>query len=517
MGGELVSLTDVQSYSQQLASQQSKLKNYDLYYDGEQPIRFISPEVRRLVGDRLTELVINWPQLVLDSIENRLDVDGFRLAGEDSPDDNLWTRWVENDMPVESQTTHLESMLYGWSGVSAWPEGNSGDKPVYAVETPRETLLDFAPGTRMLRAAYKQWTDGKAINARIYFPDRVEVYQGQSNQQVTNADGSTSTTLPYSIASVVKQVDELRNPLGAVPIVPMVNRRRTVRLTGKSELDPILPLADAINKLATDLMVTSEFYAEPKRWATGIQLPATGGEGADNVARIRAEVRAFWDAQEKGRTRIGGAGVTFGQDKPADLGQIVSAIEMLVQYLGALGVLPPHFLGISTANPASADAIRSSESSLVKRAERKQRPFGGGWKRLQCFGQAISEGVTYADLDPKYQQMETVWKTANTPVISQAGDFAQKMVDSEVMAVPTAQEWIGMTPAQMERDKQYRKDAGPIAELEARLAFARLLQKQDGVDPATAFAMAGLTAAQVTQATADAVVAPAETPPGVAP
>jgi hypothetical protein len=513
MGGELVSLDQVKTYSQQLQGQQRQLKAYDLYYDGEQPIRFISPEVRRLVGDRLTELVINWPQLVLDSIENRLDVDGFRLAGSDSVDDDLWSRWVGNGMDVDSQTAHLESMLYGWSAVSAWPEGNTGNDPVFALETPRETLLDFTPGTRVLRAAYKQWADGKGIDCRLYLPDRVEVYQGQSNQSVNNPDGTTSASMPYNVSSVVKQVDELPNPLGVVPFSPLVNRRRTAKLSGKSELDPILPLADAINKLATDLMVTSEFYAEPRRWATGIQLPAKGGEGADTVQRIQAEVRAYWDALEKGRTRLGGTGVTFGQDKPADLGQIVSAIEMLVQYLGALGVLPPHFLGISTANPSSADAIRSSEASLVKRAERKQRPLGGGWKTLQCYGQAIAEGIPVADLDPKYLRMETVWSSSETQTISQLGDFAQKMVDAEVMSVPTAQEWIGMTPEQQARDKKYRADAGPIADLEARLAFARELQKQDGVDPATAFAMAGLTAAQTATAAADAVVAPAATPP----
>jgi hypothetical protein len=493
MGGELVSLGQVKAYAQQLSHQQRQLAVYDNYYDGLQPISFISSEVRRLVGNRLTELVINWPQLVLDSIENRLDVEGFRLGGADTADAGLWSTWQANNMDVESQVGHLEALLYGRSAISVWPDGNTGSDPIFAVETPRETLVDYAPGTRKVRAAYKQWSDGKQVNACIYLPDRVEVYQGQSRATVTNSDGTKSTSMPYDISSVVKQVDELRNPIGAVPIVPLVNRRRTAQLNGKSELDSILPLADAINKLATDLMVTSEFYAEPRRWATGIQLPAKGGEGADTVARIQAEVRAYWDALEKGRTRIGGQGVQFGQDTPADLGQIVSAIEMLVQYLGALGVLPPHFLGVSTANPASADAIRSSEASLVKRAERKKRPFGGTWETAQCYAQAIKEDVSFADLDPKYLQMETVWGSSETQIISQLGDFAQKMVDAEIMSVPTAQEWIGMTPQQRARDAMFRKSADPLLATEERLALAHQLIRR-GLDPDMALAQAGLTA-----------------------
>ena len=493
MGGERVSLDQVRAYAQRLNAQQRALKVYDDYYDGCQPISFISPEVRQLVGNRLTELVINWPQLVLDSIENRLDVEGFRLDGADDADSDLWATWQANDMDVESQVGHLEAMLYGRSGVSAWPEGNNGNKPVYSIETPRETLFDYEPGTRRVRAVFKQWADGNQVNARIFLPDRVEVYQGESRAQVTNANGTTTAAMAYDISSVVKQVDELRNPLGVVPVVPLVNRRRTARLDGKSELDSILPLADAINKLATDLMVTSEFYAEPRRWATGIQMPSPGGEGADAIARLQAEVRARWDAIEKGRTRVGGQGVTFGQDQQADLSQIVSAIEMLVQYLGALGVLPPHFLGISTANPASADAIRSSEASMVKRAERKKIPFGGTWETLQCFGQAIKEGVRVDQLDPKYQRMETVWASSETQTISQLGDFAQKMVDAEVMTVPTAQEWIGMTPAQQARDALYRKGADPLIATEERMALAHQLIRQ-GLDPQTALQQAGLTA-----------------------
>lgn len=497
MGGESVSLEQVATYSRQLNSQQRDLKILDLYYDGDQPISFISPEVRRLVGNRLTELVINWPQLVLDSIENRLDVDGFRLGGNDDADQDLWTTWTAQDMVVNSQVGHLEAMLYGRSGVSVWPEGNTGNNPLWSIETPHETLFDYAPGTRHVRAVYKQWADDTSVNARIYLPDRVEVYEGQSRAQVTNADGSTSASIPYSIASVVKQVDELPNPLGAVPVIPLVNRQRTAKLNGKSELDPILPLADAVNKLATDLMVTSEFYAEPRRWATGIQMPAPGGEGADTLQRLQAEVRARWDAIEKGRTRIGGVGVQFGQDQAADLLQICNAIEMLVRFLGALGVLPPQWLGIAATNPASADAIRASEAAAVKRAERKKNPFGGTWKTAQCYSQAIKEGVRVANLDPKYLRMETVWATAETQTISQLGDFAQKMVDAQIMAVPTAQEWIGMTPQQRLRDAQFRKAADPMVATEERLALAHQLIRQ-GLDPQTALAQAGLTDAVAT-------------------
>jgi hypothetical protein len=58
---------------------------------------------------------------------------------------------------------------------------------------------------------------------------------------------------------------------------------------------------------------------------------------------------------------------------------------MLAAQIAAIAGLPPHYVGLmSQANPASADAIRSAEASLVKRALRKQRVFGGSWERVHA-------------------------------------------------------------------------------------------------------------------------------------
>lgn len=493
-----MSMQQLSSLAKRLNSQQRMLNILDSYYDGSQAISFLHPDVRRLVGNRLTTLVINWPAHVLDSLEDRLDVQGFMLGGADDADKDLWTTWQTNGMDVDSQIAHLEALLYGRSAVSVWPEGNNGSDPIMAIETPKQVLVDYEPGTRKVRAAIKQWSDEKQVNATLFLPNTVEVYQGSSSSQVTNADGTMSAAAPYDISSVVKLVDILPNPLGVVPIVPMVNRRRTTLMDGQSELTPIIPLADAVNKLATDMMVTSEFYAQPRRWATGIQIPPSGGEGADTKARLQAEAQAQWDASAAGRTWLGGEGVSFGQFEEAQLSSFVSAIEMLTNFLGALGVLPPHYMGISTKNPASADAIRSAEASLTKRAERKQTPFGGTWTTAQCYAQAIKEGVAVADLDPKYLSMQTVWANPETQTITQLGDFAQKMVAAEIFAIPTAQEWVGMSPQQRERDNQFREAESPLQDLQTKLAFAKQLMTEEGIEQPAAFAAAGLSLAQGT-------------------
>ena len=65
------------------------------------------------------------------------------------------------------------------------------------------------------------------------------------------------------------------NPLGAVPIVPIVNSGRLLNRAGRSELASIAPMADGINKLATDMMVTAEFYTDPAAVCDGHPDSAT--------------------------------------------------------------------------------------------------------------------------------------------------------------------------------------------------------------------------------------------------
>jgi hypothetical protein len=238
-------------------------------------------------------------------------------------------------------------------------------------------------------------------------------------------------------------------------------------------------------------------------------------EGPEAKRRIQEEASAYWDAATKGKTWLAGPNVQFGQFQEAELSSFVSAIEMLTNFLGALGVLPPHYMGISTKNPASADAIRSAEASLVKRAQRKQRPSGGSWETAMAYATAIKQGVRVADLDPKYRAMETVWADPETRTIAQLGDFAFKMVDSEIVAIPTAQEMIGMTPQQRQRDADFRKRMTPLDALQAKLAFAKQLQTQEGLTQEAAFAAAGLATTAV-GGTVSTVQPDAPTPPPAA-
>lgn len=134
-----------------------------------------------------------------------------------------------------------------------------------------------------------------------------------------------------------------------------------------------------------------------------------------------------------------------GQFTAADLNNFHGSIRQLAVLASGLLGLPPHYLGYASDNPASADAIRSAEARLVKRAERHQRTFGGAWER------AMRIALAMMDRDPsEANRLETVWRDAATPTRAAQADAAVKMVQAGVIDDVQAQEDAGYTPGQRE-------------------------------------------------------------------
>jgi len=56
----------------------ARLREYDAYYEGEQPLSYMHPELIQQLEGQVRQVVINWPQLIVDSVEERLNIEGFR-------------------------------------------------------------------------------------------------------------------------------------------------------------------------------------------------------------------------------------------------------------------------------------------------------------------------------------------------------------------------------------------------------------------------------------------------------
>jgi hypothetical protein len=496
MGGGCVSVDQIKSLASDLqrrrttnwATSGMSVLGYDdlnRYYTATQPIQFLHEEVREQTNGRLKCLAINWARVIVGAIEERLDVEGFRV-GDQASEDDLWRMWQANNLDEWSQLGHTDSMVNGRAFGIAWGDEEDPTTPRLTVESATQVTCQYVPGTTELAAAAKFYNDnpGELMSEAtgwLYLPDRVERYRG-------TVRGTGFTTW-------AEDGPPLPNPLGVVPVVPLVNRPKLTDLCGESELTDVIPILDAVNKLGTDMMVSSEYHSMPRRWATNMTLPR------DRRARneLRSAAREEWDELQKGRTMLGGKGVAFGQFAEAQLDNYINAIKLLVSQIAAIAGLPPHYLGISADNPASADAIRSAESSLVKKAFRKQRSFGGGWERLMRLAVAIRDGIPYDQVGAAFQAMETQWADPNTSSPGVKADAAIKLVASTppIIDVQQAQEDLGYSPQQIERMEDRKRAAvqeSAVGDVRAKLALAQELQATHGLSTPAAYATVGLFA-----------------------
>jgi hypothetical protein len=135
------------------------------------------------------------------------------------------------------------------------------------------------------------------------------------------------------------------------------------------------------------------------------------------------------------------------------LSGFTNAIESLTSHLAALSGLPASYFGLTTTNPASADAIRSSEATLVQKARRRQRAWGGAWEEAMRLATAVRDGR----FDPRLNQLETVWRDPESRTVAQTADAMTKLVAAGLVPIEQALEDIGYSPTQIERMKQMRR------------------------------------------------------------
>lgn len=422
------------------------LKKLNTYYEGTQLLSYMAPELAQELQSTVRQVVINWPRLVVDSVEERLDVEGFRFPDQPDADRDLWRIWQANDMDEQSQQGHLDALVMGRAYVVIGTRADDGDDdddiPLITVESPLDMFAEFDPQTRVVRAAVKRWKDGAGTDndpdhATLYLPDSTIWWVKDRGVWGPDPDHERDD-----------------HGIGEPMVEVLANRPRLKKPNGVSELADVIPISDAACKIATDMMVSAEYHATPRRAAFGFGEEDFVDESGRRISAFSRIIGRMW-ATEKSRG-TGEDNADIIQFPEATLSNFHETIKQLAALVASISGLPPHFLGQSTDTPASADAIRSSETRLVKRAERKQRRAGGTWERVMRKAMRIRDGAWNAEA----RSLETIWRDASTPTVAQVADAAVKKFTAKIVPLRQTREDLNYSQAQIQRmEEQDEADA----------------------------------------------------------
>jgi len=424
----------IYALSQALDDAQLPLRAHALYYAGGQPLAFIAPADVEALKSRIFKLPVNLTRLAVDVLADRLRIEGWNTGRGTPADLDLWRTWKRTGMVEGSDQVTRAALIYGRCPVSVW----SGTRGVsIRPESPAQTVVAYDPATGERSAALKRWQGAGYGWGVLYGPHAVRRLRTASNVPA-------GAELPAEGWTVV---ETLANPLGVVPVIDLVNRPAVGALAGVSEMADVEPLVDAICKLASDMLVSAEFGARPRRYTLGVEI-SEDDEG-NPVNPFVEGAQRVWQL-EGNRTDA-----MVGQLDPMSLTPYTEAISALVHQVAALSQLPPSMVGIAMNQPASAEALRAGEAGLAARARARQRAFTGPWAELIRLAAEITDGKPRSDLD----DVEPVWSDPETPTVAQAADAASKLVGAGILSVDGALDQLGYTPEQREAERVARRTA----------------------------------------------------------
>lgn len=417
----------VEKMLQALDLAQPKILKRDQYYRGTVPLRFAADKVE---GD-LRFFHTNLCRVAVQALAERLRLKRID-AMVDGVDASERARglWLASNMDQLLQSVLADALAVGSAYLIVWVDAHG--RPTVTVESAEHVISFHDPINRAVTGAVKRWFEkdhqGVVVNEHV-----VEYRADKVTHFVRGGHGRLEARESFD------------NPLGVVPVVPLINVGRVTDPEGYSVLDDLGSLVDMLSKLLADMITASEAVARPRRWATGVDLEENDGAGfmadgftADALApEPLPEVKApfsdddkMWIAEDD-RAK-------FGQLPGADLGGYKTAVDLVLQQIMSVSALPAHMVGVTSNQPASADAIRAAEASLTARAESRTRVFGLPIEQAVRLLVAADAGV-----DPSRVDVSVKWADPATRSQAQEADAITKLHSLGIVTTNEAREMFG--------------------------------------------------------------------------
>jgi hypothetical protein len=371
-----------------------------------------------------------WARLVVDSIAERMVVQGVHTTVGEEADRQAWELLQANRIDSDQRDVHTESFITGISYASV---AGDGDSVRITPETCLEVAHEPVPGDRRQTAAAIKLVggDGEWL-VELYTPGLVASW-------TTSYRDPTRTPLADRARAAWGDPVVVANGLGAVPFVPFENRP-TAATAGLSELDELLPVMERIQELELAKLIGVYSVTFPQKWATGL---AVSTERDPETGQVKPPF-------ESGPLRLwttAAADAKFGAFPSGDIDQYLKAVDDEIAELAAISRVPSYyFVQSNLANPPSAESLITSETGLVTKCVDRQASFGESWERIVRLAASAAGLAEIAD----DTELQIEWRSPERRNPAVIADAATKL---QAIGIPTQALWsfVGYSPQAIDR------------------------------------------------------------------
>ena len=354
-----------------------KRKNLDTlfsYLDGPQPLKYSTAKLAELFRNINARFEENLCSVVVDAVLDRIELEGFAVTGNDEATKKLKEVFDKIHLDIEADEAHRASLGTSQAYIIVWKD--DGDTVAY-YNDPRLCHVfyeDANPRKKRYAAKWFSHIDGRQ-EITLYYEDRLEHWISAKMSENQNASKAEA----FIFAGVEP------NTFGVIPVF---------ELQSEGEIFKVLTMQDAINKLFSDMMTTSEFGALSQKWIIS---------NAD-VSGLKNSPNEIWNIPAGDGQ---GQQTSVGQFAASPLNNFSAEMDRIANKMFVITRTPKHYLMDTGAN-ISGEALLAMEAPLVKKANKRQKRFGAQWQDIGAFIAQLEGIAVTADM------VRPVWKRAES-------------------------------------------------------------------------------------------------------
>ena len=343
-------MSDLEKAFKALTAKQGYLRTRWNYYDGNQPLKYSQERLSEVFGGVFATFRQNWCSVVVDCTLDRIVLKGFDVPSSGEAAKKLNEIVDLTNLDLDAEEIHRDALITGKSFVIAWKREN-GSLDVYHNRNEMCHIFydpEF-PKQKKFAAKWFFGTDEK-WHMTLYYPEKLEYFV------------SSGKEMPTSFSGFKASKKAATNPFGEIPVF---------EFNCQSDLNDVLEPQDAVNKLAADMMVASEFGSFKQRWVIS----------NSNTATLKNSPNEVWDIPAGDGT---GQQTSVGEFAGEDLTKFLNAVDKWANYVAIKTRTPKHYLKDVGAG-ISGDALIAMEAPLIKKCGKRVKQFGETWKDLASF------------------------------------------------------------------------------------------------------------------------------------
>jgi Phage portal protein, SPP1 Gp6-like len=387
----------------------NRLAQFEAYFCGLHRPPYQPETATREFKELMHRSVTNITRLIVNTMTQRLIVDGFKPSATSVEDAPQWEWWQANGLDARQKALYDEAAKAGYAGCMVLPGDTA---PVMRPVSAREWWIGF-----------EDFSDDWPFLA-LKNGDRKEDEPTTKDYEIWHVlDERARYVVRVNGDKSVILIEETIHNLGKVPIVPFRNSWNLTRYPD-GEIEPVVAIQDRLNQTVFDLLVAQTYSAAPQKWATGLVLP-TDKDGKPLVD-LRAFAKSLWATSD--------VDAKFGSLPEANLKNIVEAIEQALRIYGLSSQTPPHYLLGDLVN-LSAEALLAADTTLAKKVQDRQVLFGEAWEQtFRLAGVAAGDEAAANDTEA-----QVWWRDTEPRSIAQQVDALGKL--TQMLNVPPQALW----------------------------------------------------------------------------